>query len=574
MPYSQNLLSEKINIYNKGQGTSFFQSDRIKAEYCKEGSASVPKHSVSGIDFFNRLGNPHQLDKSFSTSNGHWDKSDNSMTQKSAITHPCFNATVTLPQSHPSSSKIIPQNQNGFYKEPYSGSDLARYSTSGSDYFYRSNGRFCQKGSVKLDGLSSVGENSMKGIDLNVESIDDSHNSVDRKDQGCVSNLRWLKSTNGVSITRQMEGSGSSAQTLGVPLFGESHISKGASTCRSSVLNEENMDRVGRIRGFDMNLSCESEEKDTETVTASGRNLIDLNVCLTEEEDAERTSSTPSCHQFTKTIRGFDLEAPCEIDDEEEDIVLTKRLRPGSGISDEDLVNDAAEALVGFSSFRKLTLTQTSVANTPETTSRNTLKWFVDEIIPMIPDDADKLRCNKTVDDAEETDSIDYFEQMTLQLPETKESDYLPDYPKPPETEEPTGAELLTTRTRKGQARRGRPRRDFQRDILPGLTSLARHEVTEDLQTFGGLMRATGHSWPSGITRARPRRGRPRLTPVQPLNPVPSPPVSKISYATTTTNIELINVEDRRSLTTWGKTTRRPRRQRCPTGNVSVLHIV
>ncbi|KAL0420958.1 UNVERIFIED_CONTAM: hypothetical protein Slati_3118700 [Sesamum latifolium] len=91
---------------------------------------------------------------------------------------------------------------------------------------------------------------------------------------------------------------------------------------------------------------------------------------------------------------------------------------------------------------------------------------------------------------------------MTLQLQETKEEDYMPT-PFVPEVQkvEDTGANTLPTRSRRGQSRRGRQRRDFQRDILPGLASLSRHEVTEDLQTFGGLMRATGHHWTSGLTR-------------------------------------------------------------------------
>ncbi|KAF7809069.1 uncharacterized protein G2W53_035812 [Senna tora] len=97
---------------------------------------------------------------------------------------------------------------------------------------------------------------------------------------------------------------------------------------------------------------------------------------------------------------------------------------------------------------------------------------------------------------------------------------------------------------------RGRQQRDFQRDILPGIASLSRHEVTEDLQTFGGLMRATGHPWHSGLTRRSSSRngggrGRRRLQ--------------------QRSNIE-VGLEDR-SLTGWGKTTRRPRRQRFPAGN-------
>uniref|UniRef100_A0A7N0T5J9 Uncharacterized protein n=1 Tax=Kalanchoe fedtschenkoi TaxID=63787 RepID=A0A7N0T5J9_KALFE len=117
-------------------------------------------------------------------------------------------------------------------------------------------------------------------------------------------------------------------------------------------------------------------------------------------------------------------------------------------------------------------------------------------------------------------------------------------------------------------------------------------------------MRAMGHSWQSGLTRrAGPRRGRPRLTPAvqpppaatpSPICSLPFPPKKPAVEAaspspacspstqkrtttttTTTTTNKLMSMEDRRSLTGWGKTTRRPRRRQRggPTGNASVIHI-
>ena len=138
------------------------------------------------------------------------------------------------------------------------------------------------------------------------------------------------------------------------------------------------------------------------------------------------------------------------------------------------------------------------------------------------------------------------------------------------QTVEDAGASSLTNRPRRGNARRGRQRRDFQRDILPGLASLSRHEVTEDIQIFGGLMRATGHTWNSSLTRrngtrnggARGRRKKvvDTSTPVLATTTTTSPLIYQLN------NIEA-SLEDNKSLTGWGKTPRRPRRQRCPAGN-------
>jgi hypothetical protein len=165
---------------------------------------------------------------------------------------------------------------------------------------------------------------------------------------------------------------------------------------------------------------------------------------------------------------------------------------------------------------------------------------------------------------------------MTLQLEEIKEEDYMPK-PLVPENfiEEETGTTSLPTRARKGPARRGRQRRDFQRDILPGLSSLSRHEVTEDLQTFGGLMKATGHAWAGLSRRSSSRNGCGRGRRRSQVPPSPPPPVATVETCTPLMQ-QLNNVEvglDDRSLTGWGKTTRRPRRQRCPAGILPSIRL-
>ncbi|KAM0951415.1 hypothetical protein DsansV1_C03g0025301 [Dioscorea sansibarensis] len=162
-------------------------------------------------------------------------------------------------------------------------------------------------------------------------------------------------------------------------------------------------------------------------------------------------------------------------------------------------------------------------------------------------------------------DGLDLFELMTLNLKEMKEDEYWCQSWEPvnQKEEENGAASLLLAKPRRGQARKRRQKRDFQKDILPGLASLARHEVTEDLQVIGGLMRASGRSWQAGLTRRNNGRNatqtqangrqRPRRQQVE------SVPEIVVSHQAEV---------DPKAIVGWGRT-RRCRRSRCPLGNVS-----
>ncbi|KAG2297875.1 hypothetical protein Bca52824_034347 [Brassica carinata] len=80
----------------------------------------------------------------------------------------------------------------------------------------------------------------------------------------------------------------------------------------------------------------------------------------------------------------------------------------------------------------------------------------------------------------------------------------------------------------------------------------SKHEVTEDIHMFDGFMRATGSSWtPAGLARKKTgSRGRPRRVVT-----IPEPMGNNIG-----------EIEDR-GFAGWGKMTRRPRRQRCPSSS-------
>ncbi|KAJ0095587.1 hypothetical protein Patl1_16743 [Pistacia atlantica] len=397
----------------------------------------------------------------------------------------------------------------------------------------------------------------------------------------------------------------SDRKILGFPLFEKSHTSKNDSSSLTSpsvcipppsVVEVEN-NRKNRV--LDINLPCDTAvadlsqeiaddelviEKKPEAKVASFRHHIDLNSCVSEDE----ASLMPTVLSTAVKTGGIDLEAL--IDLETEDDVMhgaenpqksqeapLEFLQPKTELLQDELVRGAAEAIVSISSSGPYDHLDDATCNSSEASVKDPLNWFVEivEIVSSCVDDLesklDAVWRGRDGENNEESSSeeIDYFESMTLKLTETKEEDYMPKPLVPEDFKvEEAGTTLLPNRTRKGQSRRGRQRRDFQRDILPGLASLSRHEVTEDLQTFGGLMRATGHTWHSGLTRRNSTRsgcarGRRRS--------VVSP--SPVVVASTCTPLmpQLTNIEvglDDRSLTGWGKTTRRPRRQRCPAGNL------
>ena len=404
----------------------------------------------------------------------------------------------------------------------------------------------------------------------------------------------------------------SNGKILGFSVFEKPHVSNNESYSLTSpsathLQSSEGQDieNTWRNRALDINLPCDPAvpdsgkqtdaevqviEKGAQSNVACVRNHIDLNSCITEDD----ALMTPVPSTNVKIALEIDLEAPVVPETETEEDVLSgldsigkQHDTPLQSLpqKDDEFARIAAEALVAISSAENHTdLESPSCYLPPETPSKDSssLHWFA-EVISSCADDLDSkfgsvLRARDSVDkDESGCIGIDYFEAMTLNLVETNVEEYLPKpaVPETPKMEE-TGTALVQNRTRKGQARRGRQRRDFQRDILPGLASLSRHEVTEDLQTFGGLMRATGHPWHSGMarrnsTRNGGARGRRRL-----LSAAVTPAAMDVAAITTVgcsplvqqlTNIEM-GLEDR-SLTGWGKTTRRPRRQRCcPAGNL------
>ncbi|KAK4753558.1 hypothetical protein SAY87_001662 [Trapa incisa] len=313
--------------------------------------------------------------------------------------------------------------------------------------------------------------------------------------------------------------------------------------------SEDEIAESGRnIRMFDINLPSDQipelnnvireatpflENEVLSTKSSGLEREIDLNSCADEGETFLSIDEGAVGRKISVTI---DLETPACLEMEEISSEDEMHIQSHHGEiehrSDETKI--AADVILAISS---------AVLDLPEPSSAENLKWFASIVLKeiQIPD------CRSP------SLGLDYFECMTLKLTEMKDEEHLLQQPL---------ALLETLKLREEEAaiaklaanhrpqRRGRQKRDFQRDILPGLISLSRHEVMEDMQTFCGIMRATGHTWNCAPTRgklARNRSARPKRNSTS----CPSPPVPFPA------NTPALN------LTSWGKT-RRLRRQRCP----------
>nr|KYP65789.1 hypothetical protein KK1_012055 [Cajanus cajan] len=503
------------------------------------------------------------LSKSWSHSASSWEMATSSLSQKlmSIQTSPCLNASGALSRSSHShqSYRCDVTIQNGFYPGSSSGSKEPSMNISSISYDHLNHNNdllpwLRGKTTCKNEAPNTAGGESSL---FNAASL----SNKDEAGKGPSGKLMHNESSSNKKI-------------LGVPIFDMPHISpkKELSSITSSVSNPNpsDVEAVGnkKIRILDINLPCDAAavelDKDAFTETAvsktrsptteaDSRNQIDLNLSMSEDEGSFTTIPSDNAKKKTE----IDLEAPAVPEIEEEAVPEERQLEtslaspqvPQDTVEhpkDDELMTNAAQAIVVLSSL-PCDLVDGVIGNSPsENPKMDMLSWLADVVSSCKDNLEGKCDVSREKDDVSNeersSEGMDYFEAMILQMPETKEEDYMPKPLVPENFKAEETTTLLPTRTRKGPARRGRQRRDFQRDILPGLASLSRHEVTEDLQTFGGLMRATVAT------------NEPSAPLMQQLN-----------------NIE-VGLEDR-SLTGWGKTTRRPRRQRCPAGNPPLIQL-
>ncbi|CAH8390893.1 unnamed protein product [Eruca vesicaria subsp. sativa] len=329
-------------------------------------------------------------------------------------------------------------------------------------------------------------------------------------------------------------------------------------------------------RDLDINLPCDASVsadqhgtndfrvcKKEGNKTGNFRHYIDLNSCASEDDEDSALHS--SLRVKTKGTMWIDLEAPPTLESEEEEDGESSQdksngetwgLVKGQDVNSlDELIKVAAQAIVAISLSDHQRLPDDAASSSTDVAVKSQLSWFAD-IITSHGKEFERNAGHEGYSSGE----IDYFEAMTLNLHPTKEEDYMPE-PLVPENLIFEGTGL--NRPRRGQARRGRPKRDFLRDTLPGLSSLSRHEVTEDIQMFSGLMKSREHTLNSGVA-ARRNTKRKRIT-------NEAPPVCPSMVQPMKESVSVMGLEDSK-LTGWGKATRRPRRQRCPpAGNTATV---
>ncbi|CAE5958499.1 unnamed protein product [Arabidopsis arenosa] len=406
-------------------------------------------------------------------------------------------------------------------------------------------------------------------------------------DQTCASALKGLRSasySNNANLGRaEMSNSQSSTKIIGGPIIGKQFVCKQERTplISNSLWIANQHKEVNHLvkRDLDINLPCDASvsvdqhgakayyvDKKEGKKAANFRHYIDLNSCANEDDEDSGLLSSRSVK--TKARTWIDLEAPPTLESEEEGDSSQEKtneetwglMQGQDGNSMNELIKVAAEAIVAISMSGHQRNPDDAASSSTDAAAKSPLSWFA-EIITSCDDELER----KVDGSPEATDfegyredyssgEIDYFEAMTLNIQQTKEEDYMPE-PLVPENLkfEDTGI----NKPRRGQARRGRPKRDFQRDILPGLSSLSRHEVTEDIQMFGGLMKTGDCTWSSGLAVRRNSK-RKRLvtnTSQAPVCPSMAQPMNE--------SVSVGGLEDSK-LTGWGQATRRQRRQRCP----------
>lgn len=361
----------------------------------------------------------------------------------------------------------------------------------------------------------------------------------------------------------------SSEKIIGLPIFEKIQPNLKFLNGRHQQVDELQHGSVFR----DKNLLNTEKECSGEN-SRSFRNHIDLNseVTFIDEPNLSKMSArSPVCvpSQTSDSLSSSKVFPSIELEETNApEVESTHRIGNDSqqnGCSHDMLIKEAAENMFALSidKFNHLEDDQRCLAAEPPC---NTLHLF-----------AAVALSNAHMKNSD--DEMDLFELMTLQLEEIKPAEA---WRSSRETEnakddEKSRALLLFKKPRRGQARKRRQRRDFQKDTLPGLATLSRKEMVEDLQLIGGLMKASGCHWEVSTGRRNGSRNGTPAKAKRKLSKKSTIAVTK-EHSKTQQTLFLFSknannpefVVDRPSMVGWGKTTRRCRRPRChPTQSVA-----
>ncbi|KAJ8546199.1 hypothetical protein K7X08_018782 [Anisodus acutangulus] len=391
---------------------------------------------------------------------------------------------------------------------------------------------------------------------LNLNSLQNSSQQFFRREDTSVNSYQFIDQNRGTLSSRSTKDSecqkveasdNTKIRTIfGVPIF---------SSSKDSHIGDETVSRK-QVEAKDI-----VQEKGLNGGFSGLRYQIDLNLSL--DEEAPSASPLPQAVVRIATNE-IDLEAAAVLESEAE-CGNSKHTLEANKLN-EEAIRVAAESIISMS-MSGVVIGETK--NVLQTEPSDCLKWFAE----LASSHSSSQECSGTMSKFDEEsipDGFDYFEFMTLILEDMKEEEY--SYKMPAlesHKDEETVGISLPKRPRRGQARRGRQRKDFQRDVLPGIISLSRYEVNKDILAFEELFKASGSSWQSSLSHrktSKSGRGRMRLGNADPSPTIPadcSPPVNQPCSSE-------LGLEEK-SLTGWGKRTRRLPRQRYLNSNLLFL---
>ncbi|XP_016459144.1 uncharacterized protein LOC107782726 [Nicotiana tabacum] len=413
---------------------------------------------------------------------------------------------------------------------------------------------------------------------LNLDSLRNNSQQFFRREDTTVNSSQIIGQRQGTMSLRSTKDSVSDSTKIrtifGVPIFSAPTDSHAASGLSNTHFPNANNVTAPKISGDEIVCRSQVEAKDflqekgLNGCISSLRHQIDLNLSLDEEE----APSAPALPRVVLRIATteIDLEAPAILEFEAE-CGESKHTLEESNKPNEEAMSLAAESIISIS----MSGANGEMNDALQTETSDCLKWFAELVSShccVQQESIARAICSGTACDFDEEsipDGFDYFEFMTLKLEDMKEEEYSYKIPTlESHNDEETVAVTLPKWARRGQAKRGRQRKDFQRDVLPGLISLSRYEVNKDILKFEELFKASGSSWQSSSSHRKTGkrgRGRKRLA-----NADPSP---TIPADCTPLVIQPCSGEmglEEKSLTGWGKRTRRLPRQRYLNGNLAL----
>lgn len=363
--------------------------------------------------------------------------------------------------------------------------------------------------------------------------------------------------------TRTKESNNCSDETSGIvhPDVGNFTLVNSSSKYESKGICGAKRPKFGELSGSEVVLALEavsrqpkagpSEERGHHKNDPSGRNVggytleglkIQIHTCaatraVNHEKKIEDDVISYSDHTKNTIQDGHgDISSasckPCQVGDNESSNAAETKQQPewesGSPLAVDPFsgnrrVSEAPETLYGEQNLRSL--------DSSELNGKNISKEELDKVDDLMQKAAESLvhislessacyrDCSVIDGGSTETEnieratpqhSVDSFELFTLKLKDCSEDDLCVSS-KPPEVD------FAENKDYGFKIRRGRRLKDFQRDILPGLASLSRHEIREDINILEGVLRsreyrkmqakmADGNSWclPSRSRRLRP----------------------------------------------------------------------